>query len=132
MRGACGDDALTGGRLRGESDVRSRRRTLCALLNVIGYKSDAEAFSAPGECTVQELWALQAHRDALRQSVHDAWTEANLDVVLCPPHCLPATPHGTFPEVTATAWWCYIFNLVRDVPAADLLVQCVVLTVAAM
>jgi fatty acid amide hydrolase len=53
-----------------------------------------------GEKPVRELWQLTADRTLLRREEFDAWARQGLDLVLLPPHALPAMQLGTSGELT--------------------------------
>jgi fatty acid amide hydrolase len=46
-----------------------------------------------GERRVDELWALTYQRSALRLREFDAWRDAGIDALVCPPHVVPALRH---------------------------------------
>ncbi|MSP90209.1 MAG: amidase [Myxococcales bacterium] len=78
------------------------RALLTTVFNVRGDKKMARLLGALGEKPVADLWKLTAERTRLRRAEFDAWNEAGLDLVLCPPHTLPAMPLGTSGDLTLT------------------------------
>ncbi len=55
-----------------------------------------------GPKPVDEVWRLTAERTVMRRAEFDAWNAAGLDLVLCPPHALPAMPIGSSGDLTLT------------------------------
>jgi fatty acid amide hydrolase len=78
------------------------RRIAAWIMAVRGEQRVSRLLRALGEKRVQELWRLTAERTALRRAELDAWNTAELDLVLCPPHAIPAMPLGTSGDLTLT------------------------------
>jgi fatty acid amide hydrolase len=70
----------------------------------------AKLLRSLGEKSITELWQLTAQRTALRQKEFDAWSAAEIDAVICPPHVLPALPLGSSGDLTLTL--SYMFRYV--------------------
>ena len=70
----------------------------------------ARLLQSLGEKPVEELWRLTAQRTAMRHSELDAWNQAELDAVVCPPHVIPAMPLGTSGDLVLTL--SYMFRYV--------------------
>jgi fatty acid amide hydrolase len=84
-----------------------------AVARVLALKGDARLgrlLRSLGRKPVEELWRLTAQRTQLRRSELDAWNEANVDAVICPPHVLPAMQLGTSGDLTLTL--SYMFRYV--------------------
>jgi len=80
------------------------------LLALKGDERLARLLQSLGRKPVEELWRLTAERTQMRRSELDAWNEANVDAVICPPHVLPAMPLGTSGDLTLTL--SYMFRYV--------------------
>ncbi|HNI60389.1 MAG TPA: amidase family protein [Pseudomonadota bacterium] len=80
------------------------------LLAVKGDERLAKLLRSLGRKPVEELWRLTAQRTQMRRSELDAWNEANIDAVICPPHVLPAMPLGSSGDLTLTL--SYMFRYV--------------------
>jgi Asp-tRNA(Asn)/Glu-tRNA(Gln) amidotransferase A subunit family amidase len=60
----------------------ARQGRLSHLIRTTGLRTD------------EQVQALIARRDAYRKRFEEAVTKAGVDVILCPPHALPALTHG--------------------------------------
>ncbi|MEZ4441853.1 MAG: amidase family protein [Polyangiaceae bacterium] len=69
------------------------RQTLSRVLSGLGEWRVSRLLQCLGDKPVDELWALSQRRTDLRLAEIDAWREAELDLLLCPPHVVPALPH---------------------------------------
>jgi fatty acid amide hydrolase len=78
------------------------RKLLAALFDVRDDRRMARLLRALGEKPVADLWRLTAERTRIRRAEFDAWSALGLDLVLCPPHTLPAMPIGTSGDLTLT------------------------------
>lgn len=70
-----------------------------------------------------EQWTWVARREAYKAEWHDWWNSfahpgtpeildgAGLDIILAPPHALPATPHGAMSTAAAACGYTFLFNL---------------------
>lgn len=80
------------------------------LLSIKGDARLARLLKSLGRKPVEELWRLTAERTQMRRSELDAWNEANVDAVICPPHVLPAMQLGSSGDLTLTL--SYMFRYV--------------------
>ncbi len=78
------------------------RQLAAAYMASRGQDRVARLLRALGEKPVQALWTLTTERTALRRAELDAWNTQNLDLVLCPPHALPAMQLGTSGDLSLT------------------------------
>ncbi len=88
----------------------SLKPAVARLLEMKGDARLARLLRSLGRKPVEELWRLTAERTHMRRSELDAWNEANIDAVLCPPHVLPAMPLGSSGDLTLTL--SYMFRYV--------------------
>jgi fatty acid amide hydrolase len=70
------------------------RPVVGAGLMVAGQWRLSHLIRTTGVRTAEEAQALIARRDAYRKRFEAALVEAGIDVLLCPPHALPAITHG--------------------------------------
>jgi fatty acid amide hydrolase len=70
------------------------RPALGAGLMVAGQRRLSHLVRTIGIRTQAEVQALDARRDAYRKRFELAVAAAGIDVLLCPPHALPALTHG--------------------------------------
>ena len=84
--------------------------TVARLLALKGDARLARLLQSLGRKPVEELWRLTAERTVMRRNELDAWNEANVDAVICPPHVLPAMQLGTSGDLTLTL--SYMFRYV--------------------
>lgn len=66
--------------------------------------------------TFSQLFKKISARNQYRQDFYDAWQAADLDLVLCPPHPLPAVPHDSFGDISFGCCYTALYNLL-DYPA---------------
>src|SRR4051812_40179481 len=71
--------------------------------HMLGWEEEADLLVATGKRSVSEAWDLVRQRNELRAEFFDEWKKHNFNVVLCPPHVHPATPHGAFKDISHTA-----------------------------
>jgi len=86
------------------------------LAHLLGRRKEirlSRLLHALGEKPVAALWALTAERTAMRRAEFDAWTAAGLDLVLCPPHALPAMPLGTSGDLTLTLSYAFRYVMLN-------------------
>lgn len=98
-----------------------------ALAGILGsQKQDrlARLLRSLGQKPVSALWKLTAERTAMRRAESDAWHAAGLDLVLCPPHALPAMPLGTSGDLTLTLSYAFRYVML-NFPAGVVPVTCV-------
>ncbi|MBL4635394.1 MAG: amidase [Kofleriaceae bacterium] len=74
---------------------RLLKASLRGIMKAKGEGRIAMLFDIIGEKSVAELWALTNRRTELRLAEFDAWNQQGIDVVVCPPHVVPAMQHGT-------------------------------------
>ena len=86
------------------------RLLMAKILQAKGQHRMARLLQSLGEKPVEELWRLTAQRTAMRHSELDAWNQAELDAVVCPPHVIPAMPLGTSGDLVLTL--SYMFRYV--------------------
>ena len=84
---------------------------LSALLHTLGQTQAAELIVSTHECSVQQLWKLQTKRQELFVEFYDAFAELELDGVIAPVHVHPATPHDTFGDMSFSACYTLLYNV---------------------
>ena len=89
------------------------RLLLASLLAARGDKRLARVLRSLGQKPVAELWALTQQRTLLRRAELDAWAAQQLDLVLCPPHALPAMPLGTSGDLTMTLSYAFRYVMLN-------------------
>lgn len=89
------------------------RSLLAAILDARGDKRLARTLRSLGEKPVAELWSLTNRRTMLRRAELDAWQNQQLDLVLCPPHTLPAMPLGTSGDLTMTLSYAFRYVMLN-------------------
>ena len=76
------------------------RLILAKIMDARGEERLARTLRSLGQKSIADLWALTNTRTVLRRQEHDAWATQGLDLVLCPPHTMPAMPLGTSGDLT--------------------------------
>ena len=66
-----------------------------------------------GTKSVETYWQLTHRRSALRLAVMDAWREAGIDALICPPHATPAVGHRQSGDFTAAGSYSMRFNFLN-------------------
>lgn len=89
------------------------RRAAAALLDRSGEHRTARLLRALGEKPVAEYWRLTHTRTEMRRAELDAWSEAGLDAVICPPHALPAMPLGASGELTLSLSYAFRYVMLN-------------------
>jgi len=68
------------------------------------------------ELSLPDSLILQKKAMEFQAQFNEHWKKSNIDVLLCPPMVLPATPYGSFSEITINAAYAFIWNFL-NVPA---------------
>ncbi len=92
------------------------RAVMRGILHLAGQHGTAELLGWVGRTSADGYWQLTAARAAYVREFFAAWTAANLDAIVCPPHALPALRHGSSEHLITAAGACYWANLL-GVPA---------------
>lgn len=71
------------------------RKAVGRLMGLLGEARVARLIGVLGEKPVKALWDLAEARTAMRMAELDAWNAAEVDLVVCPAHSVPAMPHDT-------------------------------------
>jgi fatty acid amide hydrolase len=71
------------------------RRAIGGAMRLLGEQRVSKLIGVLGEKSVKTLWDLAEQRTALRMAELDAWNAADVDLVVCPAHSVPAMPHDT-------------------------------------
>ena len=66
-----------------------------------------------GTKPVEQLWRLTSERTLLRRAEFDAWQAHQLDLVILPPHALPAMPLGTSGDLTLTLSYAFRYVMLN-------------------
>jgi fatty acid amide hydrolase len=87
------------------------REVLVPLLRAIGQHHLGHVVDATRARSAHDYFALLGARAAIRQWWFDQLDAERIDVVLCPPHALPAMRHGATEWATAAACYAFFANL---------------------
>jgi fatty acid amide hydrolase len=71
------------------------RRAASALLKALGEPRLSRLLAEVGQKPGKQLWELAEARTAMARAELDAWNDAEVDLVVCPAHSVPAMPHHT-------------------------------------
>lgn len=89
-------------------------RALAAmLLDKKGEARTARLLRSLGAKPVAEYWKLTDQRTQMRRAELDAWNDARLDAVLCPPHAVPAMPLGSSGELTLSLSYAFRYVMLN-------------------
>ncbi len=89
-------------------------RALAALLmERKGETRTSRLLKSLGVKPVAEYWRLTDQRTQMRRAELDAWNDADLDAVVCPPHALPAMPLGTSGELTLSLSYAFRYVMLN-------------------
>ena len=66
-----------------------------------------------GTKRVDELWRLTGQRTVMRRAEFDAWQEAGIDVLICPPHALPAMQLGASGDLTLSLSYAFRYVMLN-------------------
>ena len=81
--------------------LASREPRVSRVLRQIGTKS------------VERYWQLTQRRSTLKLAIMDAWAEAGLDAVICPPHATPAVGHRQSGDFTPAGCYAMRYNFLN-------------------
>jgi fatty acid amide hydrolase len=87
------------------------RITLAALLAAFGQRRMAETVRAVGQVSTGAYWNLTAARARYKERFLAALDEGGFDVIICPPHALPALTHGASYSLSSAASYAMLYNL---------------------
>jgi fatty acid amide hydrolase len=76
-----------------------------------GQERTAFLLSAIGRRSTDRYWQLSAARVEYAERFFSQWSAAGLDVLLCPPHALPALRHGSTADLPLSGSYGYWANL---------------------
>lgn len=83
------------------------------LMERKGELRTARLLKSLGVKPVAEYWRLTDQRTLMRRAELDAWNDASLDAVLCPPHALPAMPLGSSGELTLSLSYAFRYVMLN-------------------
>jgi fatty acid amide hydrolase len=86
------------------------------ILVAFGQHRTAELVGSIGRRSTDQYWQLSAARAAYADRFFAQMAAARLDVLLCPPHALPALRHGSTRHLAVAASYCFFAN-VLGIPA---------------
>jgi fatty acid amide hydrolase len=92
------------------------RLVAARAMELRGERHVARLLRALGEKRVADVWALTKKARARAVDELQAWNNAGLDAVVCPPHATPALPHGLSRDFSLGGALSMRFNLL-DFPA---------------
>jgi fatty acid amide hydrolase len=84
--------------------------------SLVGQQRTAQLLSLIGRQSVDGYWQMSRARAEFAERFFAAWTKARWDVLLCPPHALPAIRHGDSAQLALAGSYGYWAN-VLGVPA---------------
>lgn len=90
---------------------RTVRPVVQGFLKIMGENYTKELFGWTGSRTVEQYWNLTLAADQYRQKFSRVCIDNRLDVILMPPHALPALRHGTALDLLPAASYCFLPNL---------------------
>lgn len=87
------------------------RAALCHTFDALHQPWRAKVVRWSRSCRTSEYWDLvHARREYIRRALA-AWHEAKVDVILTPPHGLPALRHGTASDTITSAVYAFVPSL---------------------
>lgn len=89
------------------------RALVAWLLGARGEARVSRLLRALGRKTVADLWRLTAEIRALQVAEQAAWSDAGVDLVLCPPHTTPAVLHDESHDFSFSAIYAMRYNLLQ-------------------
>lgn len=92
------------------------RKLLTGLAIGLGQSRMATLLSATGLKSANQMREIEQSLHAYRQRFFMAMQAAGIDALIFPPHGLPAPTHGSTQNLTPTASYCYLANLL-GIPA---------------
>jgi fatty acid amide hydrolase len=92
------------------------RRLLGGAARLCGQHRTADMLGMIGRLSADQFWQLSLQRSQYAERFFTAWSDARLDVLICPPHALPAIRHGDSAQLALAGSYCYWANLL-GVPA---------------
>jgi len=87
------------------------RQPLTWLLSRIGQRRLAQLIGCTGGISADAYWRKTAARAAYTRRFARAMAERRLDVLIFPPHALPALKHGSSMHLPTAASYCFLANL---------------------
>ena len=82
-------------------------------LKMFGQRRLPQLIGASGARSARSYWALTAKRAAYRERFLAMLRERQLDILLMPPHALPAPRHGSTMHLPASASYCFLINMLH-------------------
>jgi fatty acid amide hydrolase len=95
---------------------RPARRVVVSLLRAAGHRRLAELIAASGATSTDVYWQRTSERSEYIRRFARAIDAAGIDVVVLPPHALPALRHGSAIDLNPAASYTFLPNLL-GVPA---------------
>ncbi|MCP4600183.1 MAG: hypothetical protein GY847_06550 [Proteobacteria bacterium] len=94
------------------------RKLLASIMGAFGQKHAQKMLASSGSCSAADYWKLTAERTLHRARFREALDKKNIDILICPPHGLPAPYLGSNANGVepVAASYAAIFNLL-DMPA---------------
>jgi fatty acid amide hydrolase len=87
------------------------RAAFCRTFEALGQPWRAKLVHWSRKCSTFDYWGLvHASRGYIRRAV-GAWRAAGIDVLLAPPHGLPALKHGTSSDTVTAAVYLFVTSL---------------------
>lgn len=89
------------------------RNALARTLRSIGQGRASWFLGLLGEKPVHELWRLTKAARDYRLALLEAMAQAEIDVLLCPPHATPALPHTKSAQFAIAGSYAMLYNLLQ-------------------
>jgi fatty acid amide hydrolase len=87
------------------------RAAMRAGLSAAGQQRTGDLIGLIGRRSTDEYWQLSRARSDYAERFFASLSAARLDVLLCPPHALPALRHGSTEHLAVAASYCYLANV---------------------
>ncbi len=94
------------------------RAAAAKVMGLMGERRVSRLLQVMGEKGVDALWRLTNARTEARLAELDAWNAADVDVVICPAHSVPAMPHGESGDFVLGTGYLFRYSLL-DFPAGS-------------
>jgi len=87
------------------------RAAFCRTFDALGQPWRAKLVRWSRNCRTNEYWNLVDESRAYIRRAIAAWRAAQVDVLVCPPHGLPALRHGTSSDTITAAVYLFVTSL---------------------
>lgn len=91
----------------------SLRPALAWWLESTGQIKLGRLVSGTGPISTADYWRLTAAKQEFSERFFTAWRDSGADVLIGPPHALPAMHHGASVDLTTAASYCFLANMLH-------------------